>query len=111
MGTDDKGNLIWGGCYKLRNSADAAQTALEQCATGPSNSCKVIMVNGEFREKDFLEMAKRLGVKNVAAVRQAFLRSLTRNPTESMVGLAGGIAGGSSGAEYNYSYGYSSIRE
>ena len=111
MGTDNKGNLIWGGGYGLRIAVDAAQTALEQCVSRTGDSCKVIMVNGEFREKAFMEITKQLGVNNVVAVRQAYLQSLTKNPTESKVGLAIGISGGASGAEFNYSIGYSSIRE
>ena len=109
IGTDHGGNLIWGGGYRLKNAVDAAQTALEQCVRGIGDFCKVIMINGEFREKDFLEMAKQLGGKNVDAVRQAYLRSLTKNPTESQVGFAS--VASAAGIELNFSFGYSSIRE
>jgi hypothetical protein len=107
MGTDSKGNLIWGGGYQLRTAADAAETALEKCASRTGDSCKVVIANGGFREKNFVEMAKGLGGKDIAEVRQAFLQSLTRGPAESRVGTTG--AGGSS--YIAPSIGFASIRE
>ena len=104
-----KGNLIWGGGYRLRTAADATQTAIEQCSADVRNPCAAILVNGDFLENDFLDMAKRLGAHDVAASRMAFLDSLTKRPAEVRVGLAS-VAGGGTG-DFHYSYGYSSFRE
>ena len=109
MGVDNKGNLIWGGGYRLRSTADARQTALEQCTSGARDSCKVVILDGDFQEKDFIEMTKQLGRQNINAVRQAFLRSLTKNPTEVTVGSAAGAS--STGSSNLFAIGFASIRE
>ncbi len=109
MGVDQKGNLIWGGGYRLRNAADALQTAIEQCSPDSRNACAGILVDGDFRESDFLDMAKRLGARDVAGSRQSFLDSLTKRPAETRVGLATSAGGGTE--DSHYSYGYSSIRD
>ena len=77
MGTDRKGNLVWGGSVRWRVPSYAYETALEYCAKAAGDSCKIVMQNGEFLEKDFLEMAKQLGGQTVTAVRQAYLQSLS----------------------------------
>jgi len=62
------------------------------------------MANGEFREKDFIDVAKQLGAQNIAATRQSYLQSLNQTPTESRVRYnAGGGGGGPS-------YGFASAR-
>lgn len=107
MGTDSSGNLIWGGAYQLRTTADAAETALEKCANRTGDSCKIVIANGEFHEKNFVAIAQGLGRKDITEVRHAFLQSLTRGPAESRVGTTG--AGGSS--YIAPSMGFASIRE
>jgi len=107
MGTDSKGNLIWGGSYRLINVDGAAQTALDQCMSAAGDSCQVIMVDGEFHEKEFLVMAKTLGHQNIAATRQAFLQSLARSPVERRIGFAAGAMAGANTS----SMGFSSVRQ
>ncbi|MCE9568392.1 MAG: hypothetical protein K8R10_00005 [Rhodocyclales bacterium] len=106
MGTDSKGNLIWGGAYQFRSSTEASKTAREQCASGPGASCNVLMVNGDFLEKGFVEMAKRLGARSVSAVRQSFLQRLNKPAVESIVGI-----GGPSNSYLSHAMGYSSPRD
>ncbi|MCE9639768.1 MAG: hypothetical protein K8S22_06415, partial [Betaproteobacteria bacterium] len=106
IGTDSKGNLVWGGAYQFRSSTEAAQTARDQCASGPGASCKVVMANGEFLEKDFVDMAKRLGGQSVTAVRQSFLQRLGKPAAESIVGI-----GGPSNSYLSHAMGYSSPRD
>jgi len=107
MGTDSKGNLIWGGAFYMRTADDAAQTALGQCMSAAGDSCQVIMVDGEFREKGFLAMTKTLGQQSVAATRQAFLQSLAKSPIETRVGQTSFTGSGPSA----YSMGYASARQ
>jgi uncharacterized caspase-like protein len=109
MGTDSQGGLIWGGAYRLRNETFAADTALEQCAAGAGESCKVLVINGAFQEKVFIEMARQLGSKSITAARQSFLKSLTAMPRETRVGFAAGQATG--GIDSAWAIGYSSTRE
>ena len=80
IGTDKNGTLIWGGGYGWRLPTHASDTAREQCARGAGDTCQVVMVNGELREREFLEMAKGLGVQGVAAVREAFVAGLRNSP-------------------------------
>ena len=90
MGTDKNGNLVWGYGVRWQLPTYADETALEYCARAAGDSCKVIMTNGKFSEKDFLEMAKRLGGQNVAAVRQAYMQSLMKKPTVSAIRISQG---------------------
>ena len=105
IGTDADGRLIWGGSRNWRVPTYARETAVEFCAGEPRNSCKVVMINGEFIEKDFIEVARQLGARNVAVTRHTFLLSLTREPFETRVAYPAG--GGGGGAMY----GFSSIRD
>ncbi|MCE9638604.1 MAG: caspase family protein, partial [Betaproteobacteria bacterium] len=107
MGTDSRGNLIWGGGYQLRAAPEAAQTAVEFCSTAAGESCKVVLANGEFREMDFLTVAKQMGAKSIGAAREAFIKSLLAKPRESQIGSAAGRVGTQGG----WSIGYASIRE
>jgi hypothetical protein len=88
MGIDSGGNLIWGGGNRWGNSNFATETALEHCARSSGDFCKVLMVNGEFKEQGFLEVAQRLRAQNPDAMRQAYLQSLRQPYTESLYGVA-----------------------
>jgi hypothetical protein len=106
MGVDNNGNIMWGGSYRLRSTTFATETAIEQCAKSTRDSCKVVMLDGDFREMDFVEMAKRLGGRNIAAVRETYMQSLRKQPSESIVG-----GGGSHQAYMAQGMGYTSSRE
>ncbi|MDO8533118.1 MAG: hypothetical protein Q7S17_00025, partial [Xanthobacteraceae bacterium] len=101
MGIDSGGNLIWGGGDRWGSSNFAAETAVEQCARSSGDFCKVLMVNGEFREQGFLEIAQRLRAQNPDAMRQAYLQSLRQPYTESRYGTTRNPIG----------YGFSSPRD
>jgi hypothetical protein len=78
MGADANGNLVWGGGYGLQNAANAAETAVEQCSRSDGAKCMTVLVNGEFRLKEFNEVARQLGGNSVAATREAFMQSLRK---------------------------------
>ena len=107
IGADSNGKLIWGGGYRLRTAADSAQTALDHCKTSAGNLCTVVSLNGDFKETNFRELVTRLGVQNVATVRNSFLGSLRKAPTTARVGSTTGICS----TETCYSYGYASSTE
>jgi hypothetical protein len=90
LGSDRKGNLVWGGGYRLSVPDWASDTALEYCARADGDLCKVVMVNGEFLEKNFIGVAKQLVRQNIATVRRSFLQSLTKRPSENRTAGAGG---------------------
>ena len=80
MGIAKDGRLSRGRSWRWRSQMHATETALDYCKRqGDGDSCKVVMYNGDFQEKEFLEMAKRLGAQNFTAVRQAYLKFL-ENP-------------------------------
>ena len=61
------------------------------------------MLNGNFREKDFMELAKRLAKRNIADVRRAYLDSLATPIAETQVGLTGGsVCSGQDCSSYGY---------
>ena len=109
MGVDDNGNLTWGGAFRLQTIAWASEAALEQCTWRPGYSCSAIVLNGRFDEQAFLRLARSLGKRDIAAARDAFVRSLAQLPVETTIGLSG-AAGGGGGGTYAYSFGYSSLR-
>jgi uncharacterized caspase-like protein len=80
MGTDNRGNLVWGSSWGWKLPMFATDTARELCARTAGDSCRVVMLNAEFLEKDFVEVAKQLGAQSVAAVRQAYTQGLRKNP-------------------------------
>ena len=71
-------------------------------------SCKAVMVNGEFQEKEFFELIKKLGNNTVAAVRQDFFESIEYSPSASRIGFNGG---GGCATDACFSYGFVPARE
>jgi hypothetical protein len=108
VGTDGNGNLIWGGTYGWVRPFSATEAALEYCAKARGDRCKVVLANGDFKEKEFVDVAKQLGGMSIAAVRQAFRQNLLQKPANFMASHNGG--GGMSGG-YNPSWGFTSLRE
>lgn len=94
FGVDAQGHLTWAGSYQWNRLAYAEETAMQNCARTPGDACKVVFVNGEFRSAAFIEAMKGLGAAPVAAVRDAFLRTLSKVPPPSVAsndGLQRGI--------------------
>jgi uncharacterized caspase-like protein len=85
LGADKHGNLIWAGSWNWRRAEYATETALEHCAKVAGDFCKVVVANGDFREQEFLDVAKRLAEQNVAAVRREYLEGLRKNPARFLV--------------------------
>jgi uncharacterized caspase-like protein len=102
LGADKEGNLIWGGAKKQRNMSNALDTALEFCAGSAKNACRIVMVDGEFKEPGVVEVAKQLGAKSPAATREGYLRSLMTPATQAKTGMNSGGAGPT--------FGFASIR-
>jgi len=92
LGVDARGFLIWSGTYQWNRPYFAEETALEYCRKSPGDACTVVMQNGEFRAKDFEQVAKKLGAHSVTAVREAYLKGLSRPPT-IITARAGGPMG------------------
>jgi len=81
MGVNANGYLVWWRQWRERLPDFARQTAIESCArqNKAGDSCRLIMVDSEFREKDFLEVVTRLGKQGPSLVRQEFLKSVARS--------------------------------
>ncbi len=78
MGANSGGNLIIGGGIGWNRPTDATETAVEQCAGSAGSSlCKVVVLNGDFREKEFREMAVQLEKQPVSIIRQQYLQDLS----------------------------------
>ena len=85
LGTDDNGYLIWGSSTRLGVVNVAAETARDYCIRKAGDSCKVVMVNGEFSEMEFLGLARQLSAQPLIAVREAYLQTLRRKAVEFAV--------------------------
>ena len=66
MGIDSSGKLIWGAATGHKNTRFAAESAVEYCARESKDICKVVLIDGEFREEQFLELAKLLRHQSIA---------------------------------------------
>jgi uncharacterized caspase-like protein len=77
MGADRKGDLVWGCGVRWQRPAYANDAALEYCAKAAGDTCKIVVQNGDFMEKAFLELANQLGGKTVTTVREAYMQSLS----------------------------------
>lgn len=70
LGVGSRGFLVARRVWGQLNPAFAANDALERCnAAGTGGSCRVVMINGEFQEQAFMEVAARLGLMTPYRVR------------------------------------------
>ncbi|MCE9568396.1 MAG: caspase family protein, partial [Rhodocyclales bacterium] len=90
IGMNAQGNAVWAGTARFRNIPFAEESALESCAKAPDTSCKVVLANGTFREKVFLEWALQLRGSNLMHLRETFLKSVAASPNE-MRTFGGGL--------------------
>jgi hypothetical protein len=103
MGTDSSGNLIMGGGSRWQRPSDATETAVAQCAGSIESLCKVVVLNGDFREKEFLELAGQLAKQPVSIIRLQYLQDLSAPlPTPAAVGAS---------PDNRYAFGFSSARK
>jgi hypothetical protein len=91
IGIDDHGKPFWVNADRYRNANFATSTAIEFCAKDGIHSCKIILENGEFREKEFFEFANRLIGFNPLIARQAYLQRVTKTPTETFTAGGSGM--------------------
>ena len=74
LGVSKRGLLVWRRVWEQRNPDFAAKGALERCnAHGAEGSCRVVMINGEFQERAFMEVAARLGRQTPDRVRRQYV--------------------------------------
>jgi hypothetical protein len=109
LGVDRNGRLVWGGSYGWTRQQYAADAALEYCAKSPGDVCKVVVTNGEFQLKAFMEAVKPLGQQSVSAVREAGMQSLRSKPPVFVASPSGGGGTGNTGPMP--SWGFTSLRE
>ena len=78
MGIGFRGGVAWGRSGKQNIPAFAEQQAIENCQRYAS-SCKAMLVNGDFREDAFLELAREFGSRDPTGPRRGFLNNLPPN--------------------------------
>lgn len=105
LGTDRGGKLIWGGAYAWDRLIDARDSAVQYCAKEVGETCKVVMINGDFKVSDFIDFAKTLSPQSITDVRRAFLKSIASYTEDINAGWAGSARGSV------YAYAYTSNRE
>ena len=71
LGTTANGGIVRGRSWKWGNTRNAEDAALSHC----KGDCKVVMVNGEFREKEFIAFARALR-GSLPAVRRSLLTAV-----------------------------------
>jgi uncharacterized caspase-like protein len=74
LGVNARGFLVWGRGWGFTSADIAAKNSLDRCnARGAEGSCRVVVSNGEFREKEFMESIARLGPARPDLVRHQFM--------------------------------------
>jgi uncharacterized caspase-like protein len=74
LGVTDGGYLSFYRLWNYSNPAERSELALERCNKTTSNtSCRLVMINGEFQEKEFMEVAARLGRQTSDEVRRRYV--------------------------------------
>lgn len=76
IGAGPTGNLSWGSSYRWGRPEHAEEKAMENCTRHAPNACKVVMKNGEFDERVFIDVAKQFGKRGVTGVKTGFLKSV-----------------------------------
>jgi len=82
IGIGSQGKAVWAGAAKFRRPNFAIESALESCTKESATPCKVVFLNGDFQEKDFMEWAKRMKDYDLAQWRETFLKSVATSPKE-----------------------------
>jgi uncharacterized caspase-like protein len=74
VGVAADGKLVWWRAAGQGTPSDAQQVAETRCRPSSAAPCVAIMVNGDFREAEFIEWARGVKVKDVKSMRSGFLR-------------------------------------
>jgi hypothetical protein len=77
LGFNSSGAITWRRTWGERTTVFATETAQAKCTNVSAAPCAVVMVNGDFREAEFLEWAGRADGGNLGRMRTAMLRVRT----------------------------------
>jgi len=79
LGVNAAGYIDFSGAGRQPSRMHASESALGPCNTrNTGGSCRIVMADGKFQEKEFIEVAKRLGRQPRDAVRQALVQRIAR---------------------------------
>ncbi|HEX5628139.1 MAG TPA: caspase family protein [Usitatibacteraceae bacterium] len=77
LGFNSSGGITYWRTWSERTTAFATETAQGKCTNVSAAPCAVVMIDGDFREAQFLEWAGRADGGNLARMRAAILRVRT----------------------------------
>ena len=79
LGVNANGHFVAGGAGRQSSPMFAVDTARENCnRKNAAGTCRVVMTNGKFLEKEFMEVASRLGRLPRDVVRRGVLMGIAR---------------------------------
>ena len=90
MGVDSAGRLGWAGVERFPNAPGASSLSLEFCGSDNRRRCRAVVVNGEFKEKEFVELANELSRADFSTARLSYLDTLRNLPREMVFTPVGG---------------------
>lgn len=77
LGVAPDGKLVWWRVWSEKNPLIALQIVVDRCRPNSAAPCVGVMVNGDFREAEFIEWARNARVKDVRLIKSGFLRMPT----------------------------------
>jgi len=77
LGFNTAGNITWWRTWSESTPTFAMETARDRCTRVSAGPCAVVMLNGSFREADFLDWARRADGHNLGRMRTAMLHVRT----------------------------------
>ena len=77
LGVASDGRLVWWRVWSERNPLIALRIVVDRCRPNSAAPCAGVMVNGDFREAEFIEWARNAQVKDVKLIKAGFLRMPT----------------------------------
>ncbi len=84
LGVDATGRLGWAGVERL-DPQSASGFALEHCGATNDRRCVEIVRNGEFKEKEFMQLARSLTTFDFSVARQSYIDALRVPARETAV--------------------------
>ncbi len=85
IGASNAGRILWAGTWQWRMPSFAAESAVELCQRTKDEACKIVMTNGDFKLKEFLEFARNLGAAGIEDTQREFLTGVRALPTPLML--------------------------
>ena len=77
LGVASDGRLVWWRVWSEKNPLIALRIVVDRCRPISAAPCVGVMVNGDFREGEFIEWARNAQVKDVKLIKAGFLRMPT----------------------------------